>query len=188
MSHLFEHHGAIDAGYRQPAPLMAKESVRIPQALARQKPPRWPRLSEPEMVRHYTWLSRRNYGIDTGFYPLGSCTMKHNPRVNEVIAQLPGIADMHPLQPEHHLQGLLAIFDEMQDMLATCAGMDAVTLQPVAGAQGEFTALRCIQEYFRSTGQEARDKVIVPDSAHGTNPASAALAGYEIIEIPSKRP
>ena len=105
MSHLFEHHGAIDAGYQQPPPLMEKESVRIPQALARQKSPRWPRLSEPEMVRHYTWLSRRNYGIDTGFYPLGSCTMKHNPRVYEVIAQLPGIADMHPLQPEHHLQG-----------------------------------------------------------------------------------
>lgn len=185
MSHLFEHHGAIGAGYRQPEAIIPIDSVLVPQALARQKPPRWPRLSEPEMVRHYTWLSRRNYGIDTGFYPLGSCTMKHNPRVNEVIAQMPGIADMHPMQPEHHLQGLMAIFHEMQEMLAICAGMDTVTLQPVAGAQGEFTALRCIQEYFHSIGQKGRDKVIVPDSAHGTNPASAALAGYEIIEIPS---
>ncbi len=185
MSHLFEHHGAIGAGYRQPEPVIPKETVIIPPALARQKAPRWPRISEPEMVRHYTWLSRRNFGIDTGFYPLGSCTMKHNPRVNEVIAQMPGIAEMHPLQPEHHLQGLMAIFHEMQDMLAICAGMDTVTLQPVAGAQGEFTALRCIQEYFRSIGQTDRNKVVVPDSAHGTNPASAALAGYEIIEIPS---
>ena len=101
-------------------------------------------------------------------------------------SQLPGIADIHPLQPEHHIQGTLAIFHEMQDMLGICAGMDAVTLQPVAGAQGEFTAIRCIQEYFRSRGELQRTKVIVPDSAHGTNPASAAMAGFEIIEIPSR--
>lgn len=138
------------------------------------------------MVRHYTWLSKRNFGIDTGFYPLGSCTMKHNPRVNEVIAQLPGIADIHPHQPEHHLQGLLSIYYEMQHMLEVCAGMDQVTLQPVAGAQGEFTAVRCIQEYFRLKGDTKRTKVIVPDSAHGTNPASAAMAGFEIVEIPSR--
>ena len=137
------------------------------------------------MVRHYTWLSQRNFGIDTGFYPLGSCTMKHNPRVNEAIAQMPGITDIHPLQPVHHLQGLLAIYHEMQEMLSICAGMDAVTLQPVAGAQGEFTAIRCIQEYHRHRGEGHRSKVIVPDNAHGTNPASAAMAGYDIIEIPS---
>ena len=111
--------------------------------------------------------------------------MKHNPRVNEVIAQLPGIADIHPHQPEHHLQGLLAIYHEMQHMLAVCSGMDDVTLQPVAGAQGEFTAVRCVQEYFRNRGETQRTKVIVPDSAHGTNPASAAMAGYDIVEIPS---
>ena len=111
--------------------------------------------------------------------------MKHNPRLNERIVQLPGIDRIHPLQPEHQIQGLLAIFFEMQEMLAICSGMDEVTLQPVAGAQGEFTAMRCIQEYHRSIGQDHRDKVIVPDSAHGTNPASAAMCGYDIIEIPS---
>jgi glycine dehydrogenase subunit 2 len=111
--------------------------------------------------------------------------MKHNPRVNERIVQMPGMNDLHALAPASHLQGLMAIFHEMQEMLAHCAGMDTVTLQPVAGAQGEFTAMRCIQEYHRDLGQENRDKVIVPDSAHGTNPASAAMCGYEIIEIPS---
>ena len=176
---------ASGRGYSQPEPVISESELSIPDSLMRSSPPRWPRLSEPEMVRHFTWLSTRNFRIDTGFYPLGSCTMKHNPRVNEVIAQLPGIADIHPLQPEHQVQGTLAIFHEMQDMLAICAGMDAVTLQPVAGAQGEFTAIRCIQEYFRTRGETQRTKVIVPDSAHGTNPASAAMAGFEIVEIPS---
>ena len=186
MSHLFGHKGAKGTGYSQPQPVLSEEKLTIPASLIRRNPPRWSRISEPEMVRHYTWLSKRNFGIDTGFYPLGSCTMKHNPRVNEVIAQLPGIADLHPLQPEHQIQGLLAIFHEMQEMLGICAGMDDVTLQPVAGAQGEFTAIRCIQEYFRSRGELQRTKVIVPDSAHGTNPASASMAGFEIIEIPSQ--
>jgi glycine dehydrogenase subunit 2 len=166
--------------------MLPKSELNLPNSLVRKQAPRWPRISEPEMVRHYTWLSKRNFGIDTGFYPLGSCTMKHNPRVNEVIAQLPGIADIHPHQPEHHLQGLLSIYHEMQYMLEMCAGMDQVTLQPVAGAQGEFTAVRCIQEYFRLRGEDQRTKVIVPDSAHGTNPASAAMCGFEIVEIPSR--
>jgi len=186
MSHLFEHNGAKGQGYSQPAPVLPATEITLPSGLSRKALPRWPRLSEPEMVRHYTWLSKRNFGIDTGFYPLGSCTMKHNPRVNEVIAQIPGIADIHPHQPEHHLQGLLSIFHEMQYMLEVCAGMDQVTLQPVAGAQGEFTAVRCIQEYFRLRGEVQRTKVIVPDSAHGTNPASAAMCGFEIVEIPSR--
>ena len=186
MSHLFEHNGAPGKGYSQPAPLLPESAISVPDSLTRKQAPRWPRISEPEMVRHYTWLSKRNFGIDTGFYPLGSCTMKHNPRVNEVIAQLPGIADIHPHQPEHHLQGLLSIYHEMQHMLEICAGMDQVTLQPVAGAQGEFTAVRCIQEYFRLRGEDQRTKVIVPDSAHGTNPASAAMCGFEIVEIPSR--
>ena len=185
MSHLFEHNGAVNTGYSQPTSLVCETKPSVPSGLVRQNAARWPRLSEPEMVRHYTWLSKRNFGIDTGFYPLGSCTMKHNPRVNEVIAQLPGIADIHPHQPAHHLQGLLSIFYEMQHMLEVCAGMDQVTLQPVAGAQGEFTAVRCIQEYFRHRGEDQRTKVIVPDSAHGTNPASAAMSGFEIVEIPS---
>ncbi|MBT3771958.1 MAG: aminomethyl-transferring glycine dehydrogenase subunit GcvPB [Euryarchaeota archaeon] len=185
MSHLFDSHGAVGSGWSQPEPLLPESRISLPANLIRRKMPQWPRISESEVVRHFTWLSTRNFGIDTGFYPLGSCTMKHNPRVNETIADISGIAEIHPMQPEHHIQGLLAIFSEMQKMLSICAGMDEVTLQPVAGAQGEFAAIRCIQEYHRARGDEIRDKVIVPDSAHGTNPASAVMAGYQIIEVPS---
>ena len=185
MSDIFEFNGAAGSGWSQPEPMMEDAADTVPPSLRRSNLPEWPRASEPELVRHYTWLSQRNFGIDTGFYPLGSCTMKHNPRINERIVQLPGIDRIHPLQPEHQIQGLLSIFYEMQEMLEICAGMDQVTLQPVAGAQGEFTAIRCIQEYHRSNGENHRDKVIVPDSAHGTNPASAAMCGYDIIEIPS---
>ncbi len=185
LSDIYEFNGAAGSGWSQPPPMFEGVEETIPISLRRSKLPEWPRASEPELVRHYTWLSQRNFGIDTGFYPLGSCTMKHNPRVNERIVNLPGIDRIHPLQPEHQIQGLLAIFFEMQEMLEICAGMDQVTLQPVAGAQGEFAAIRCIQEYHRDIGQSHRDKVIVPDSAHGTNPASAAMCGYEIIEIPS---
>ena len=185
MSEIFDFNGAKGSGWSQPEPMKEDAINTIPSSLRRSTLPRWPRASEPELVRHYTWLSQRNFGIDTGFYPLGSCTMKHNPRINEKIVQLPGIDRIHPLQPEHQIQGLLSIFYEMQEMLEICAGMDQVTLQPVAGAQGEFTAIRCIQEYHRQNGDIQRDKVIVPDSAHGTNPASAAMCGYEIVEIPS---
>jgi|TARA_B100001540_G_scaffold269563_1_gene252296 glycine dehydrogenase subunit 2 len=185
LSDIFEFNGAAGSGWSQPEPIMEDAADTVPPSLRRLNLPEWPRASEPELVRHYTWLSQRNFGIDTGFYPLGSCTMKHNPRINERIVQLPGIDRIHPLQPEHQIQGLLSIFYEMQEMLEICAGMDQVTLQPVAGAQGEFTAIRCIQEYHRSNGENHRDKVIVPDSAHGTNPASAAMCGYDIIEIPS---
>ena len=185
MSEIFDFNGAKGSGWSQPEPMKEDAINTIPSSLRRSTLPRWPRASEPELVRHYTWLSQRNFGIDTGFYPLGSCTMKHNPRINERIVQLPGIDRIHPLQPEHQIQGLLSIFYEMQELLEICAGMDQVTLQPVAGAQGEFTAIRCIQEYHRQNGDIQRDKVIVPDSAHGTNPASAAMCGYEIVEIPS---
>ena len=185
MSDIFQFNGAAGSGWSQPEPILMDAVETVPESLRRTNLPEWPRASEPELVRHYTWLSQRNFGIDTGFYPLGSCTMKHNPRINERIVQLPGIDRIHPLQPEHQIQGLLAIFYEMQNMLEICSGMDQVTLQPVAGAQGEFTAIRCIQEYHRSNGENHRDKVIVPDSAHGTNPASAAMCGYDIVEIPS---
>ena len=185
MSDIFEFNGAKGSGWSQPEPMKEDAINTVPASLRRSNLPRWPRASEPELVRHYTLLSQQNFGIDTGFYPLGSCTMKHNPRINERVVQLPGIDRIHPLQPEHQIQGLLSIYYEMQEMLAICAGMDEVTLQPVAGAQGEFTAIRCIQEYHRRNGDEQRDKVIVPDSAHGTNPASAAMCGYEIVEIPS---
>ena len=187
MSDIFSFKGASGAGWSQPGPILGESEARnsIPEGIVRSSLPDWPRASEPEIVRHYTWLSNRNFGIDSGFYPLGSCTMKHNPRLNERIVQLPGIDRIHPLQSESHIQGLLCIFFEMQEMLAECSGMDSVTLQPVAGAQGEFAAIRCIQEYHRSNGEGHRDKVIVPDSAHGTNPASASMCGYDIIEIPS---
>lgn len=185
MTTLFDFNGAPSSGWSQPAPIREDPMSGIPSSTRRATLPRWPRASEPELVRHYTLLSQRNFGIDTGFYPLGSCTMKHNPRLNERIVQMPGIDRIHPLQPDHQVQGLLSIYYEMQEMLAICAGMDAVTLQPVAGAQGEFTAIRCIQEFHKSNDQANRNKVIVPDSAHGTNPASASMCGYDIIEIPS---
>ncbi len=184
MSTVFEFNGASGSGWSQPDPTFQIPDA-VPESLRRKNLPEWPRASEPELVRHYTLLSQKTFGIDTGFYPLGSCTMKHNPRVNERIVQLPGIDRIHPLQDSSQVQGLLAIYYEMQEMLAICSGMDAVTLQPVAGAQGEFTAIRCIQEYHKSRGDDHRDKVIVPDSAHGTNPASASMCGYQIIEIPS---
>tara|TARA_B100000941_G_scaffold290010_1_gene270776 strand:+ start:2652 stop:4151 length:1500 start_codon:yes stop_codon:yes gene_type:complete len=184
MSTVFDFNGASGCGWSQPDSTFRNPDA-VPESLRRKRLPGWPRASEPELVRHYTLLSQKTYGIDTGFYPLGSCTMKHNPRVNERIVQLPGIDRIHPLQDSSQVQGLLAIYYEMQEMLAICSGMDAVTLQPVAGAQGEFTAIRCIQEYHRARGDNHRDKVIVPDSAHGTNPASASMCGYQIIEIPS---
>ena len=187
MSDIFSFRGAEGTGWSQPKPAIPPQELlsEVPASLRREKLPKWPRASEPELVRHYTWLSKRNFGIDTGFYPLGSCTMKHNPRLNEKIVQLAGIDRIHPLQPDNQVQGLLAIYFEMQEMLEICSGMDQVTLQPVAGAQGEFTAIRCIQEFHRKNGEVNRNKVIVPDSAHGTNPASASMCGYEIIEIPS---
>ena len=145
LSDIYQFNGAAGTGWSQPAPIMEGAGETVPASLRRARLPRWPRASEPELVRHYTLLSQRNFGIDTGFYPLGSCTMKHNPRINERIVQLPGIDRIHPLQPEHQIQGLLSIFYEMQEMLEICSGMDQVTLQPVAGAQGEFAAMRCIQ-------------------------------------------
>jgi len=183
MSTVFDFQGAPGTGWSQPDPII-QTNHSMPEVLRRKELPKWPRASEPELVRHYTGLSQKTFGIDTGFYPLGSCTMKHNPRVNERIVQMPGIDRIHPLQEDSQVQGLLSIYFEMQEMLAICSGMDAVTLQPVAGAQGEFTAIRCIQEYHKSNGEGHRDKVIVPDSAHGTNPASASMCGYQIIEIP----
>ena len=117
MSNIFEFEGVIGMGYSQPNPLLEKSKIKIPSGLKRENLPRLPLVSEPEVVRHYTWLSSRNFGIDTGFYPLGSCTMKHNPRVNEVIAAMPGITELHPLQKESHQQGLLSIMYEMQEML-----------------------------------------------------------------------
>jgi glycine dehydrogenase subunit 2 len=145
----------------------------------------FPELSEPEVVRHFTRLSQWNYGVDSGFYPLGSCTMKYNPKVNERAARLEGFADLHPMTPESGIQGILALCHELEAALAEIAGLDRVTLQPAAGAQGELVGMMMIRAYHRDRGEEGRDRVLIPDTAHGTNPASAALNGLRVVEVPS---
>jgi glycine dehydrogenase subunit 2 len=144
-----------------------------------------PELSEIDVIRHYTHLSHLNYSLDEGFYPLGSCTMKYNPRVNEAVARLPGFAFCHPLQPIESIQGSLAIMFNLQEMLKEIAGFDEVTLQPAAGAQGEFTGVLIIRAYHQSRGDITRTKMLIPDSAHGTNPASSAMTGFEVVGVPT---
>ena len=151
----------------------------------RGKPPRLPEMAEVDVVRHFTRLSKLNYSVDEGFYPLGSCTMKYNPKVNEVAARMPGFARLHPLQPEETAQGAMKLLFDLGAMLAEITGMDAVTLQPAAGAHGEQTGLMLIKAWHESRGDAKRTKVIVPDSAHGTNPASAAITGFETVEVAS---
>jgi glycine cleavage system P protein (glycine dehydrogenase) subunit 2 len=153
-------------------------------ALARREPAALPEVSEPEAVRHFVRLSQWNYSIDTQFYPLGSCTMKFNPKVNEWAARLTGFADLHPLTPEHLSQGALELMVRLQDLLAEIVGMDGVSLQPAAGAQGELTGLMMIRAYHTSRGRSPR-RVFIPDSAHGTNPASCALNGFEAVPFPA---
>ena len=145
-----------------------------------------PELSENDISRHYTGLAGRAHGVNNGFYPLGSCTMKYNPKVNEEAASLEGFAGIHPLQPEHTVRGALRVFDLAEQYLCEITGMDAMTFQPAAGAHGEFTGLLLIKAYHHSRGDEKRTKIIVPDSAHGTNPASATMAGYSVVSIPSR--
>jgi len=143
-----------------------------------------PELSQVEVVRYFTTLSRLNYSVDSGFYPLGSCTMKHNPRLHEEIARLPGFADLHPLQPPATVQGALALMHELQGLLAEITGMDTASLAPAAGAQGELSGILMIKRYLADRG-ETRGVVLVPDSAHGTNPATAAMAGFRVVTVPS---
>jgi len=145
---------------------------------------KFPEVSEVDVVRHYTALSELNYGVDSGIYPLGSCTMKYNPKRNEDIARIEGLANLHPYQDEKDVQGSLKFLFELKQDLAEISGMDEMTLQPASGAHGEFTGLLIIRKYFEDKGIE-KSKVIVPDSAHGTNPASATMAGFEIVEIDS---
>ena len=151
----------------------------------REKPLRLPELSESQVDRHYTELARETRGVNGGFYPLGSCTMKYNPAVLETAANQPGFTDVHPLQPDESIQGCLEVMRLAEQYLCEITGMDAMTLQPAAGAHGEFTGLLLIKAWHRSRGDTARTKIIVPDSAHGTNPASAAMAGFEVVNIPS---
>jgi glycine dehydrogenase subunit 2 len=158
---------------------------RIPAGARRTTPAALPELAEPEVVRHYVNLSQLNYAIDTGFYPLGSCTMKYNPKLNEWAARLPGFANLHPMAPDAVSQGTLQLLFELETMLAEISGMDAVTLQPAAGAHGELTGIMMIRAYHRSRGDLARTEVLVPDSSHGTNPATASMAGFRTITIPS---
>lgn len=143
-----------------------------------------PEVTEPEVVRHYTRLSQYNFSVDTGFYPLGSCTMKYNPKVNDEMASLEGFAQIHPYQPEDLVQGALELMYELESILAEVTGMDAVSLQPAAGAQGELTGMLIVQAYHENQGS-LRHKVLIPDSAHGTNPASCALCGFQVMQVPS---
>jgi glycine dehydrogenase subunit 2 len=158
----------------------------LSKSLKRQAPTGLPELSECDVVRHFIALSRRAHGVDNGFYPLGSCTMKYNPRLNEETAALPGFTDIHPLQPRETVQGCLALMYKLEQSLAEITGMDNMTLQPAAGAHGEWTSLMMIKAYHAHRGDTARTKVIVPDSAHGTNPASASMAGFTVVSVASR--
>jgi glycine dehydrogenase subunit 2 len=156
----------------------------LPAGMLRREPPDLPRVSEPEVIRHFTRLSVLNHHIDRGFYPLGSCTMKYNPKVHETLARLPGLAGLHPLQPTETVPGALELMHRLGRWLCEIAGLDAITLQPAAGAHGELTGLLMIRALLTDRG-DPRSRVIIPDSAHGTNPASARIAGYDVAQVPS---
>src|SRR4051794_14828541 len=159
-------------------------AAEVPPELRRASPPRLPELAEPEVLRHFTELSTRNFGIDTGFYPLGSCTMKYNPRINERVVGLPGFAQLHPLVEDDAAQGALELEWHLQNILLEVTGLDAVSLQPAAGSQGELTGLMLFHAYFRDRGEdEQRRKIVIPDTAHGTNPASVTMAGYTVTPV-----
>lgn len=160
-------------------------SAVLPESFIREEAAELPELSELDIMRHYTALSRRNHGVDSGFYPLGSCTMKYNPKMNETAARLAGFANIHPLQDEETVQGALALMYDLQEHLIEITGMDEVTLQPAAGAHGEWTALMMIRAFHEANGDTQRTKVLVPDSAHGTNPASATVAGFDAVTVAS---
>jgi len=168
----------VDVPERPLAELLAADLLREGEA-------ELPEVSELGVIRHYTALSRRNYGVDLGFYPLGSCTMKYNPKINEDVAAFEGFQDLHPLQPEGSCQGILALMHRLLSYLCEVTGMRWGTLQPFAGAHGEFTGMKLFKAYFEKRGEKGRSKVLVPDSAHGTNPASAHLAGFEVVELRS---
>jgi len=160
----------------------------LPAGLRRKSGPRLPEVSQPELVRHYTALSRMNYGVDTGFYPLGSCTMKHNPKLHEDLARSPGFAELHPLLSAEMTQGALALLWEMGEHLKGITGMPGITLQPAAGAHGELTGMLLIKRWLEARGElGTRTKILLPDSAHGTNPASAVMVGFSVVSVPSDR-
>ncbi len=167
------------------APLCSEYPVDIPGGLLRERPPALPEVSEMQVVRHYTRLSQKNFSIDTNFYPLGSCTMKYNPQGCHSMAMLPGFLARHPAAPESHSQGFMACMYELQEYLREITGMAAVALTPAAGSQGEFAGVAMIRAYHNARGDSERREILVPDAAHGTNPASAVMCGYQVREIPS---
>ncbi len=170
-------------GVTLPAPDVPETA--LPESMRRESL-NWPEVSEIDVIRHYTRLSQKNHAIDIGFYPLGSCTMKYNPKINEAVARYPGFAGIHPYQDERTVQGALELMWELQEMLAEISGFGAVGIQPAAGAHGEFTGVLVIRAYHEAKGETAqRRKILVPDSAHGTNPATAIMAGYEVVTLPS---
>ena len=173
-------------GYSLPANKWEALVSELPAGLLRAEAPALPQVSELDVVRHYTNLSQMNFGVDSGFYPLGSCTMKYNPKINEEIAAMPAFAGLHPLQPAGTVQGVLRLYKELSHALSEITGMAEFTLDPFAGAHGELTGLMIIRQYHMSRADLKRTKVIVPDSAHGTNPASAAVCGLEIVQVKSK--
>jgi glycine dehydrogenase subunit 2 len=166
-------------------PALDVPEVVLPAKERRTFPLLLPQLSEIELSRHYTGLMKRTFGVNSGFYPLGSCTMKYNPRINEDMASLSGFREIHPLQPEHTVQGCMEAFSETEKALCEITGMDAVTFQPAAGAHGEFVGVLMIKAYHESRGDTKRTKIIIPDAAHGTNPASATMAGFTVVNLPS---
>ena len=173
-------------GYSLPSRKWNAVLADLPAGLVRGEEPALPQVSELDAVRHYTNLSQMNFGVDSGFYPLGSCTMKYNPKINEEIAAHPGFAGVHPLQPDATVQGALWVYEQLAKALSEITGMAEFTLNPFAGAHGELTGLMIIRQYHMARGDEKRTRIIVPDSAHGTNPASAAVCGLEIVQVKSK--
>lgn len=174
-------------GYELPANHYGVDGEKtIPTDLLRKEKPELPEVSELDVVRHYTNLSNKNFGVDTGFYPLGSCTMKYNPKINEEVASMPQFTTLHPLQDVETVQGALEVYYNLQHALASLAGLEEFTLNPYAGAHGELTGLLVMRAYHESRGDHKRRKVIVPDSAHGTNPASAMVSGLEVVEVKSR--
>ncbi len=172
-------------GYQFPALDVPVVPVDIPNKLLRKENPPMPEVSENEVVRHFTALARKSFGVDYGFYPLGSCTMKYNPKVNEYTAGLAGFTSLHPLQPEDSVQGILELMYDLTKKLSAITGMEWGSLQPFAGAHGEYTALKLFRKYFANRGENQRKVMLVPTSAHGTNPASANMAGFTIQDIPA---
>jgi len=175
--------------YKLPAIDVEEKSLSsfFPSEMISNEPLKLPEVSEVDVVRHFTNLSNKNYGVDTGFYPLGSCTMKYNPKINEDMASLPGFTSLHPLQPDETVQGALKLMHELDSQLAEIAGLERMTLQPSAGAHGELTGLMIIKAYHEDRGDYKRKKIIVPDSAHGTNPSSAHVSGFDVVEVKSDK-